>query len=87
MPRKESEAAPEGNGSIPQYVMPGITLEDFRQVMLEVWDRKLDKLTEDLRRADRRSASWSKTLSAATFCHGGRRANIHQDSRAHGERR
>ena len=29
MPRKESEADPEGNGSITQYVMPGTTLEDF----------------------------------------------------------
>ena len=37
--------------------MPGIALEDFRQVMLEVWDRKLDNLTEDLRRADQRLAN------------------------------
>ena len=55
MPRKESEALSEGNGSIPIYVMPcGNTLEDFREVMLEVWDRKMDMLKEDSRRDDQR---------------------------------
>ena len=57
MPRKKSKAVPEGKSPIPPYVMPdGIALEDFRRVMLEVWDRKLDKLTEDLRRTDQRLA-------------------------------
>ena len=43
---------------MPQYVMPGgIKLEDFLRVMLGVWDRKLDKLKEDLRTADQRLAS------------------------------
>ena len=58
MSRKESKAVPEGEDPIPQYVMPGrVTLEDFRRVMLKVWDRKLHKLTEDLRRTDQRLAS------------------------------
>ena len=39
MPRKKSKAVPEGNGPIPQYVMlGGITLEDFRRVISQVWD-------------------------------------------------
>ena len=39
MPRKESEAVPEGNDSITLYVISGgITLEDSRRVMWEVWD-------------------------------------------------
>ena len=52
MPRKESKAVPEGNGPIPQvaYAMPGgITLKDFRRVMSEVWDRKLDEHTDEMR--------------------------------------
>ena len=57
MPRKESEAVPEGNDPIPQYATPGTTLEDFRRTMVKVWDRKLDKLTEGLRRIDQRLAS------------------------------
>ena len=54
-PRKESEAVPEGNGPIP--ILGGITLEDFPRVMLLVWDRKMDTLTEVLRRTDQRLAS------------------------------
>ena len=40
MPRKESVAVPEGDAPIPQhpYVLPGITLEDFRRVMRKVWN-------------------------------------------------
>ena len=38
--------------------MPEITLDDFRRVMLKVCDRKLDKLTEDLRKTDQRLASF-----------------------------
>ena len=57
MPRKESMAVPQGNGPIPQnayVVVRGVTLEDFRRLMSNVWDRKTDKLTEDLKRADQR---------------------------------
>ena len=58
MPWKENEAVPEGNDPIPQYATPGTTLlEDFRQTMVKVWDRKLDKLTEGLRRTDQGLAS------------------------------
>ena len=81
MPRKESMAVPEGNGPIP---MPGgITLEDFRRLMSEVWHRRLDKLTEDLRRTDQRLADQE---------HGARqprltlRTSRQEDSRAHGGR-
>ena len=58
MPRKESKAVPEGSGPIPQYVMPGgITPEDFRRVMSEVWDevceenglRKSEKNEDEMR--------------------------------------
>ena len=58
MPRKESEAVPEGNDFIPLYIMPGgFTLKDFRQVMLKVWDMKIDKLTNDWIRAYHHLAS------------------------------
>ena len=51
---------PEDNAPIPRvtYVMPGgITLEDFRQVMWEVWDRKLDEHTDEMRETNQRVAS------------------------------
>ena len=39
MPQKESEAVPEGKGSIPLYVLPGgISLEDLRRIMQETCD-------------------------------------------------
>ena len=66
MPRKENMAVREGNDPIPQnscVMVRGITLEDFRRVMSKVWDRKMDdKLTEDLRRTDQRSARLSRKL-------------------------
>ena len=44
MPRKESVATPEGNDLIPQYVLPGITLEeDLRRIMWETWDEVCEK--------------------------------------------
>ena len=42
MPRKESMDVPEGNSPTPQdayVILGGVTLEDFRQVMSEVWDK------------------------------------------------
>ena len=44
MPRKESDALPEGKGSIPLYVLPGgISLEDLRRIMQETWDEFCEK--------------------------------------------
>ena len=45
MPRKKSEAVPEGNDPIPPntYVLPGITAEDFRRMMYESMDKCFDK--------------------------------------------
>ena len=43
MPQKESVAVPEGNGPIPQYVLPGITLEDFRRIISEAMDKDFAK--------------------------------------------
>ena len=67
MPRKESKAVPEGNGPISQdtYVMlGGITLEDFRRVMSEVWDEACEEnrlkkpiKPKDLRIMDQRLAN------------------------------
>ena len=45
MPRKESKAVPEGNGSIPQYVMlDGITLADFQRVSLKCGTKFVRKI-------------------------------------------
>ena len=52
MPRKESEAVPEGNGPIP--VLGGITLEDVRQAVSEMWAEVLGEYKEDLRSLDPR---------------------------------
>ena len=58
MPRKESMVVPEGNGPIPQYVMPGeITLEDFRRAVSEMWGEILREYKEDLREIHQRLAS------------------------------
>ena len=44
MPRKESVAVPEGEGSIPLQVLPGgITLEDFRRMWSEMIDKAFAK--------------------------------------------
>ena len=44
MPRKGSEAVPEGNEAIPLYVLPGgISLEDFRRIWSETMDKSFDK--------------------------------------------
>ena len=67
MPRKESVAVPEGNGPIPSntYVLPGITVEDFRRVLWwKVWKEvceanglKKPEKPKDMRAMDQREAS------------------------------
>ena len=47
MPRKESMAVPEGHGPIP--MLGGITPEDFRQAVSEIWGEVLREYKEDLR--------------------------------------
>ena len=50
MPQKESMPAPEGNGPIPQYAIPGgITLKDFRRALSEIRGKILGEFKEDLR--------------------------------------
>ena len=65
MPRKESEAVPEGKGPIPLYVLPGgLSLEDLQRIWWETWDevckenglKKLEKSWE-MRATDQRVAS------------------------------
>ena len=65
MPRKESEAAPEGSGPVPQQEEFGSgqpTLADielyrmFKEVYEEVWDRKMQKFTQNLRSMNQRVA-------------------------------
>ena len=57
MPRKESMAVPEENGSIPLYVMPGeVTLDRLRQVMSDIRGELLREIKEDLRQLDQRLA-------------------------------
>ena len=64
MPRKESVAVLEGNGPIPQYVLPGITLEDLRRIIWESWDEVCEKnrfkkseKNKEMRATDQREAS------------------------------
>ena len=40
---KESVAVPEGNGPIPQYVLPGITLENFCRIISQAMDKAVVK--------------------------------------------
>ena len=57
MPRKESTPVSEGNGPIPQYVMPDeITLEDFQRALSEMRGKILREIKENLRRLDQRLA-------------------------------
>ena len=52
MPRNESEAVPEGNGSVPQQGDFGSgqpTLVDVYRKIEEVWDRKMDEITRLLK--------------------------------------
>ena len=51
MPRKKSEAVPEGNGPIP--MLGGITLENVRQAVSKMWGEILREHKEDLRSLDR----------------------------------
>ena len=41
MPRKESEAVPEGNGPTPQDAGKMVTWEELRQAMSKMWDEAL----------------------------------------------
>ena len=59
MPRKESEAVPEGNGPTPQdayEILGGTTLEEIRRIVLEV-GKALKECTENLKRANQRVVS------------------------------
>ena len=42
MPRKESEVVPGGNG--PFLMLGGVTLEDFRQAVSEMWVKFLENI-------------------------------------------
>ena len=63
MPRKGSEAVPEGNGPVPQQekIGPGQpTLADVYRMVKELFDksdRRLEKLTENLKNMNQRVAS------------------------------
>ena len=65
MLRKDSEAVPEGKGSITLYVLPGGTsLEDLRCIMRETWDEvreenglKKPEKSKEMRATDQREAS------------------------------
>ena len=63
MPRKESEAVPEGNGPVPQQEEFGSgqpTLADVYRMMEELFDRsdkKLKEMVEEMRVMDHRASS------------------------------
>ena len=63
MPRKESEAVPEGNGPILQQEEFGSgqpTMEDVYRMMKETfdrWDRKLDEISDEMRVTDQHVTS------------------------------
>ena len=57
MPRKESEAVPEGKGSIPQYLIAEIAREDFLQIMSEAMGKAFKEIKKDLRSMNQRLAS------------------------------
>ena len=53
MPRKESEAIPEGNGPTPQDAGKMVTWKEIRQAVLETWGEALKEIIkEDSRRMD-----------------------------------
>ena len=55
MPRKESEAIPEGNGFIPSYLMPGeTTLDGLRQVMSDLRGEPLKEVFGEMDKMMRR---------------------------------
>ena len=92
MPRKENEAIPESNGTIPQQEEFGSdqpTLADVYRMMEELFDKSDSKIDKACRRDESDTSAFSKPRagrSAATSCHGGRRASRREDSRAHGRR-
>ena len=63
MPRKESEAVPEGDGPVPQqkeFVSGQPTLVDVYRMVKKVfdrWDRKLDEMAEEMRAMDQRASN------------------------------
>ena len=56
MPRKESEAVPEGNGPIPEDVGKIVTWEELRRVTKETWGEALKDIKEDSRSMNQRVA-------------------------------
>ena len=56
MPRKESEAVPEGNGPTPQDADKRVTWEVLQQAVLEMWGKMFGEHREDLRSMDHRLA-------------------------------
>ena len=57
MPRKESEAVPEGNVPTSQDAYVMITWEELRRVLSETWGGAFGEYKEDLRRVDQRLVS------------------------------
>ena len=58
MPRKESEAVPEGNGPTPKDAGKMVTWEEIRQAVSLTWgEASKEIIKEDSRRADQRVAS------------------------------
>ena len=56
MPRKESEAVPEGNGPIPQDVGKMVTWEELRRVVKKTWGEALKEIKEGSRSMNERVA-------------------------------
>ena len=47
MPRKESEAVPEGNGPVPQDAGKTITWEELRRIVEKTWGEALKEIKEN----------------------------------------
>ena len=54
MPRKESEAVPEGNGPTPQDAGKMVTWEELGQAVSKMWDEVLREYKEGLRSLNQR---------------------------------
>ena len=81
MLRKVSEAVPEDNGPVPQKEELGsgqlTTWGDVYRIMKvasDLWDKHLEEISYEMRKMDHTPGAWR---SAATSCHGGRRASRH----------
>ena len=86
MPRKESEAVPEGNGPTPQDTGKMVTWEELRQAVSKMWDEVLRDYKEGLRSLDQRLAGQEQDARQSRLAMGGRQVIRHKDSRAHGGR-